>query len=331
MGNKTTAMGNRTTFLQYAPYVYLARPEGQRLYYLFVAIRKRINEEVAAVLNHEGQVVSYQAGFTAINLSVSLKENPSGEEADDFFLMRYELNPEGNYPSGFDPESGIEVKVTTMEEGDEAEQNVYINVTPYIDADARPLPEGHTDSEPAFNCPYIFLEREAPAEGAEEEDGHAPGLYYPYVLIAPKGYRLAGPKDKILVTSPDNGVFESLLVLSKSNDILGDDRFAPFVNPAELKVNTESYSDSGQAGGNFAATAVCLESEAEAESLRSLEPMEIHRFLLEMEQAQIHGWPPEEELPAGPIAPGATLRRAKTRNMSSRRKHSRSIDISPIA
>lgn len=321
-------MGNRTTFLQYAPYVYLARPEGQRLYHLFVAIRKRINEEVEAVLNHEGQVVSYHKGLTAINLSVSLKESPSGEEADDFFLMRYELDPEGNYPSGFDPELfEIEVKVTTMADGESAEQDVYASAMPYVDADARPLPESQSASAPAFNCPYIFLEQEAPAEGAE--DGHAPGVYYPYVLIAPEGYQLAGPKDKILVTSPDNGVFESLLVLSKSSDALGDDRFSPFANPAELKVNTESYSDSGQAGGNFAATAVCLESEAEAESLRSLEPMQIHRFLLEMEQAQER--PPEEEWPAGPIAPGTTLRRAKTRNMSSRRKHSRSIDISPIA
>ena len=323
MENKTT-MEKRNTFIQHAPYVYLARPEGQGSYYLFVAVRKQVNEEVAPELAIDGQAISYEDGMAAINLTVSLKVNPSDDEGGDFFLMRYELKPEEHSPSGFHPESSqIEVKVAVMEESNPEEQKVYTTALAYVDADAGPLPEGQADSEPAYNCPYVYLEEEAAAEETEEDPVNAKGFFYPYVLIAPKGYRLAGPKDRIIVTSPNNGVFESLLVLSKGDDVLSDGRFSPFVNPAELKVNTKGDSDSGLGEGNFAATVVCLENEAEAEVLRGLEPMELHQFLLKVEQAYaLHS---EQELPGSPPAPATTLRRAKTRNMSSRRKHPRSI------
>lgn len=311
-------MKSRDTFLLYAPYLYLSRQEGRAGYRLFVAIRKRAGEEVSPVLAAEGQPAVYEAGLTAIRFSVSALPDASEEEACDFFLMDFDLEPEVRHPSGFDPGSWeVKVEVEVKGPGGKTEPLAYSNMMPYMDADTRPAPEKQPGFAPAYNCPYVYLAQQTPGT-----DTDASSLFHPHVLLAPKGYRLSDQQDRLIATSPGNGVFESILVLSRGNDTLEDDSFAPFINPARLKVNTETYSDSGQAEGNFAVTVVFMENEAEAEAFRSQELPALSRGLLDMEQASAGNTSSGNGAPE----PVNTVRKAKTRNMSSRRNRPRSID-----
>lgn len=317
-------MGNRKPLRQHAPYLYLARPAGEECYYLFVAIHKKVNEEVRVVSGEDGQAISYEDGQATITFSIRPKAGVSAEEACDFFLMRYDLKP----PSEESPDDrherlGVEVYTTAMNGEGEEPAEVYENSMAYADADEQPLPEGQPDGEPAYNCPYIYLELSEPS--GEEGRGNT---FHPYVLLAPKGYRLADGKDKMIITSPGNGVLEDIVVLSKTDEAPDVASFHPFIDPARLEVNTQEYTDSGRGEGNFAVILAFRNNEAEAEEFRNQEPAAMHRSLLDMEPAKGNGQVSDSR-PAD--APSITMRKAKTRNMSSRRKRSRSVSFKTIA
>lgn len=312
-------MGKRSTYRQYAPYLYLARPEGEGCYQLFVAIRKGVDEEVEVVPGDSGQAVRHEGGLTTIAFSLTAAPGATDEGSSGFFLRRFELAPAADGLSGLGAEAPeVEVSVSVKKEGADEQIAAYENSMAYVDADIRPVLAEELDSELAFNCPYIYLEPKAPsAEEAREN------TFLPFMLLALKGYRLGDGTDKIIATSPGNGVFESIVALSKGDDGPADERFQPFADPEKLEVNGKEYSDSGQGEGNFAVTLVFRDSESDAEAFRNQEPIAMHRSLVEMEHSNGAGQQ------AG--ASGATLRKAKTRNMSSRRKGSRSIHIGPPA
>ncbi len=300
-------MRKRDAFLQYVPYMYLARPEGQDCYHLFVAIRKQVDEEV----NPEGVGISYRDGVTAIALRVSPKAGASGGSASDFFLMHYELWPEANTHQPFNPEAfDVEVKVQVMKRAWKLEAKAYANRMSYSDADNQPAPEGQPGSEPAFNCPYIYLEQEALPAKTGEGGGYA---FFPYVLLAPKGYRLSGQK----VSSPEDGVLEYLLVLSKEEGTRAGGSFHPFITPSELTANTLEYPEKGLPEGNFAVTVTFLENEAEV--LHPKGPRARRRSTVDLERAGSNGRSSGQLLAARQDEANKAARRAKTRNMSSRR------------
>ncbi|GJM35453.1 MAG: hypothetical protein DHS20C18_44540 [Saprospiraceae bacterium] len=250
----------RDPIKRHAPYLYLTQPNGQGLYQLFLAISVKAGYELVEGSN--GTLpVQYLNGRTEIKI----KLRKSGNNAEFIVNKYYPLDPGNTITLDADE---ILVTVTVLDGSNNLEEEFTAKLQ-YGDCDRQAPHVDAIANEIAYNCPYVYL---AQVNNTVTE----PLTFEPYLLLSPKGYSVH--PDKIAITTPENGVCETIIVLS---NIETNGSEGTFIH--DFQINRVNYFESGKVEGNFRATVIMEDNIVEGQSLHKMELMEIHQVLAAMD------------------------------------------------
>lgn len=320
----------------HAPYTYLTQ-DSQGLYHLFTAVPLRLGYD-RRLANPSELAVQYLNGITIV--TIELQQSNSITQHEQGALWTYfPLDPNGQSNFNFNPDSDEILVEVLVYETDTLLEEEFSSTILYIDRDNQAPPPESLAARKAFNSPYTYLEEiDSNTQGDENMWG-----YQPYMLLPLKGYDVN--PDHILITTPENGIYESVVVLSNQPVAAGN-----FQLTSNFNVNRDVYYDGGQVEGNFTATVVLEDNIEPSLSLVGSPAKRLHNSLKDIEQNRylpnnqpagnvtVGGGRPgtgtsNGDQPSPIVPPARTVgrrvrrRRARTRNMSSRRRSPMFLDF----
>lgn len=211
-----------------APYFYLAFNIVEKVYELFLLIPVKENDKVHVINSDD---LKHIKGKTMVDLVI---EATRRDDEGDFEILKYvplRLKlPFKKRKLPLHNGDHIEIIVKIKIGGRVISKKVMVF---YKDSDNNY--DGTESDKIAYNCPYKYLKKEVNVKQIK---------LYPFEFIPLKGYTIAD--QKLIITSSENGICESLITLKKSESnqvqIISD-----------LIVNTEQamYYDSRGLEGNF--------------------------------------------------------------------------------
>ena len=292
-------MDNRKTsvFQDFAPYAFLAFTDNDSEYSLFVYSEFPVGFEVV------NTKVKYNKKKTVVTLYVSSKATNPGDPRGNW-AGKFDLKPK-NANADFIPEK-TDVEIIVSIRGNAVRKSKYNNVLSYSDCSSDALPKQDFDDKKAYNCPYIYLSVPDENPNKKHPDNFA---YEPNLILFLKGYELAKANEINTLSSPRNGVFETLIILKKrpGNELTlkGD----------KLKTNKFAYYNSPGTGGNFTVIIDFVSDSDEAKRIRKQTTVERHLEDAKAEFPELNG----QAAAAMPLGPKPKKRKSRIRNMSSRK------------
>lgn len=298
----------RNQIHDHAPYTYLTQFEPGGLFHLFVTVPVREGYTLTGL--SEGGI-QYLNGMTKIDLRVVQK---AGQAATSINL-HFPLGENDTDAARFNSDTDEILVTVSVFETDELLESEHYSTTLYRDADDQFVSDEELAANVVFNSPYVYLKNAA----LSADENFAGLAFEPYLLMHLNGY-VQNP-DQINITTPDNGVYEAIIVLSKTQERINE----PFTE-YNFAVNGNHYYDSGRIEGNFAITVILEENVAASESLSRQPAAALHEALWEIDNS-----PGSRGMTAADNGGRNTTtpirKKAKTRNMSSRRRSSILLDI----
>ncbi len=267
----------RNNIQTHAPYVYLNKKRGSHEYFLFLTLKIKPGFQLQNSIQ-----TTFQNGLTLIHLTVIKAENAGGTEITECF----QLMPLNQADLDFNPDtSKIEVLVSVFE-NDNIPEEEFSTTLLYRDGDEFELAPFSIQDKVAYNCPYVYLERQAATENPSQSNGLSTCI--PYLLIPLRGY--SPVLDMITRTSPGNGVCEAYIVLRNTPDNATTHSFSE-----DFKINSDFYLDDQYLEGNFTAT-IILEHNIPLEESMGIKT--IQEFSTAVQELEIEKHNDREDLPS---------------------------------
>lgn len=191
-------------FQDFAPYAFLASTRKASEYMLF------LHSEFPAGFNVIDTDVKYQKSKTKVTVSVVPVPTRPGEVKRSEWAGKFKLTPKDEH-ADFNPAKTV-VEITVSVKRNALRIPNFQNTLSYTDCNADPIPAAEINGQKALNCPYIYL-AVPPTNGDKKHPANF--AYEPNMVMFVKDYELAKADEINTLSSPRNGVFETLIILKE--------------------------------------------------------------------------------------------------------------------